>query len=292
MAKAPLMEKALGKLLNLSGFESRVVGAKHRRLHVFVGEGSGSLPPIMLVHGIGASASSFGPLMHLLRSSFSKIIVPDFPGHGQSAPIPNLKGHEQLFSETCASLTEFIREPIYLFGNSMGGAFSVYWAEHYRELTRGLVLCSPAGAPMDKRELDAFRSQFDLSTLAKARNFAGKLTHTMPAPAAWLLALSLREVFATKTVRTLLANLTPGDGLHPDELARLDMPVMFLWGKSEHLMPEAHFNYFAAHLPGHVYITRPERFGHCPQLDRPAELARYIVDFSSNATQAKVRGAA
>ena len=283
MSQTAFMDRFLTKRLNAAGFASRVIGAQGRQLHVLVGEGTGQLPPLVLVHGIAASAASYGPMMKILRQHFKQIIVPDLPGHGLSAPLAVHTGHDEIFAAATSSLRELITEPVYIFGNSMGGGFSMYWAERHPELTLGLILCSPAGAPMQQADLQVFLASFRLDTLAKARIFAGKLTYRMPSLIAWLMAPIVKRGFASPTVLQILAHLTPGEGVTPEQLGKLTMPLLFLWGKAERLMPEAHFHYFAKHLPAHARIERPATFGHCPQFDRPAEVAKYVVEFAAKA---------
>jgi pimeloyl-ACP methyl ester carboxylesterase len=56
---------------------------------------------------------------------------------------------------------------------------------------------------------------------------------------------------------------------------------MFVWGRSERILPPSALAYFRAHLPAHVEILEPEGFGHCPHLDNPKRLARAITEFAS-----------
>ena len=132
--EAPLLDRVWSRAFNWLGFKSHFIGAGDRTLHVLVAEGTGHLPPILLVHGIGANAASFGPTMKFLQANFRKIIALDFPGHGLSAPLPFALDHEGTFAVTAACLRGFIDEPMFIFGNSMGGGFSMYFAERYPEM--------------------------------------------------------------------------------------------------------------------------------------------------------------
>jgi pimeloyl-ACP methyl ester carboxylesterase len=61
------------------------------------------------------------------------------------------------------------------------------------------------------------------------------------------------------------------------------MPILLLWGKSERLLPRAHLEWFAAHLPAHTIIEEPDGIGYCPHFDAPGVLARRIVRFVRSA---------
>jgi pimeloyl-ACP methyl ester carboxylesterase len=97
------------------------------------------------------------------------------------------------------------------------------------------------------------------------------------------LNLIAHEVPATverRAVRELLQAASNDDAPTPEELAALKMPILLLWGKSERLFPNRHFEYFTENLPKHAILERPESFGHCPHLDAPKRLAERIVTFA------------
>jgi pimeloyl-ACP methyl ester carboxylesterase len=186
-----------------------------------------------------------------------------------------------IFSAAATTLSESLDEPVYLFGNSMGGAFSIYWAEQAPQFFLGVGLLSPGGAPMAAPELEEFRKIFALNSFKDARVFAGKLARKIPAPVAWALSPLLRYSFRDPLVKKILAAIQPNEGVQPEQLAKLTMPLMFIWGKAERVLPDAHFHYYAANLPPHAVVLRPEKFGHCPQMDQPAALAQQIIQFAA-----------
>ena len=57
------------------------------------------------------------------------------------------------------------------------------------------------------------------------------------------------------------------------------MPLLFLWGRSEKLLPASALRYFRAHLPAHAVIEEPVGFGHTPQLEVPGRLAERVLAF-------------
>ncbi len=52
--------------------------------------------------------------------------------------------------------------------------------------------------------------------------------------------------------------------------------VRLLWGKHDRFLPPATFNYFRQYLPK-AEVQLLEGCGHCPHLERPAELADAIA---------------
>jgi len=72
----------------LAGFEERFAEIRSVRLRYFVG---GSGPPLVLVHGLGGAASNWVELAPILARRH-RVILPDLPGHGRSAPLPAAHG--------------------------------------------------------------------------------------------------------------------------------------------------------------------------------------------------------
>ena len=68
----------------LRGFVERRVAVKGGLVRYFVG---GDGPPLVLVHGLGGAASNWTALAPRLAAQ-RRVLVPELPGHGGSAPLP------------------------------------------------------------------------------------------------------------------------------------------------------------------------------------------------------------
>jgi len=292
MYRAPLLDRVWSKIVNLAGFTSKFIGTDRARLHILEGAGKGQLPTIVFVHGIGANAASFALAMHQLKADFRHLIAIDLPGHGLSPPLAVAQDHMSTFAEAAATLRLYLNEPIYIYGNSLGGAFALAFAERFPELVLGVILSSPVGAPMDQAELADFVQRLSFSTLRQAREFAAKLTDRMPMIVAWIMAPFIRNIFANVTIRTILSRFSPEHRVDPQQLAALKMPLSMLWGKEDRLMPNGQFEYFLKHLPAHAQVLRPSGFSHCPHLDHPTRVALSIRTFAKQATQMSLNEAA
>ncbi|HEX8795332.1 MAG TPA: alpha/beta fold hydrolase, partial [Polyangiaceae bacterium] len=91
-------------------------------VHTYDVEGRGSLPPMVLLHGLGASATPFGPMMGRLRPHVSRLVAPDYPGHGFSGEAAGVVTPTALFEAMTTALDALLVEPAVLVGNSLGGA--------------------------------------------------------------------------------------------------------------------------------------------------------------------------
>lgn len=274
----PLAER-IGRLaLRRRGVTARWVETPHGRLHVYDAQGRGTLPPIVLLHGLGSASTPFGPVLARLRPHTRRVVAPDLLGHGFSDEHAKLTP-EVLFDSISNALEQLVDEPAILVGNSLGGAVALHYAMSHTARVRALVLVSPAGAHSSAEEWDELRRTFSLGSRKEARAFIDRLYHRPP----WithLIAHELPSVMARRSVKDLVHGASNDHFVKPDELRALQMPILFLWGESERLLPDSHFDYFARHLPKHAVIERPRGFGHCPHFDDPGELVRRITAFA------------
>lgn len=111
-----------------------------RTRYFLAGEG----PPLTVVHGLGGAAVNFtklGPLLARRR----RVLIPDLPGHGLSAPFESVDGlttysrHVQALAEREGML------PGAVLGYSMGGVIALRLAVEAGEDVTALALVAPAG---------------------------------------------------------------------------------------------------------------------------------------------------
>jgi pimeloyl-ACP methyl ester carboxylesterase len=274
-----IVERLQQRSLNRAGFQSSMRSTEHGDQHYYTAAGSGPLPPIVLFHGIGASASSYGPLMRRVRHACQGVVALDLPGHGLSAPLRDERGYQRLFDVGCSVARSIIEEPSIVFGNSMGGAFALEFARRHPELVSGLVLCSPAGSPMEAALLESFLTRFELGDTAAARRFMERV-FSQPPWYSFLTLPLLRRIFASPTVRGVLESLKANEGATREQLHALTMPILFIWGKRDRLMPAEHLHFYRENLPPHARIVEPDTFGHCPQIDEPGTVSRMLLGFA------------
>jgi pimeloyl-ACP methyl ester carboxylesterase len=276
----PLAERVARVALRRRGFGTRVVDLGDAGVHVYEAQGHGSLPPLVVLHGIGSAAAAFARVLAGLQRHASRVIAPEMPGHGFSPPPFGVMTPDRLVDTMTRALDRLVPEPAILCGNSLGGAVALNYALARPEKVQGLVLLSPAGLRLPASDLEALRRTFLFETDLDTRRFLERLYHRRPI----LLPLLAREVRANMSrpvVRHLLQTVTPNHGIEPSELRKLSVPTLFVWGASERILPSVLLEGFRAHLPEHAEIEHPEGVGHCPHLDAPARTVARIVRFAS-----------
>jgi pimeloyl-ACP methyl ester carboxylesterase len=126
----------------LGGTQRRWTWRGHEIFATEAGEG----PPVLLVHGVYAGASSFEyrALFGLLAERHH-VIAFDLLGCGRSDH-PNLGYSAELFTEQIvAALATFAEGPVTLVGSSIGAAFAIRAATRSRERVGHLVAICPTG---------------------------------------------------------------------------------------------------------------------------------------------------
>ncbi|MGB2952262.1 MAG: alpha/beta fold hydrolase, partial [Gaiellaceae bacterium] len=127
----------------IPGFEERFAAVRGCRMRYFVG-GPDEGEPIVLVHGLGGSATNWVDLAPLLAAR-CRVLVPELPGHGGSSPLPAVPNLAVLADRVglVAEREGFL--PAAVVGHSMGGVVALRLAIRRPDDVRALVLAGSAG---------------------------------------------------------------------------------------------------------------------------------------------------
>ncbi len=116
----------------------------HSIHYVQAGEQRSHKPPLLLVHGFGASTDHWRKNIAELRKDFAVWAI-DLLGFGRSAK-PNIEYSGNLWRDQLQDfITEVIGKPAVLAGNSLGGYASLRVAAQCPESAVGLILLNSAG---------------------------------------------------------------------------------------------------------------------------------------------------
>jgi pimeloyl-ACP methyl ester carboxylesterase len=227
----------------LDGFEERELEWRGTRLR-YVVRGAG--PPLVLVHGLGGTIENWRALA-LPLAEHHRVLVPDLPGHGHSAPLSEA-GNVDALAEAVLGVVaaEELRGAVWI-GHSLGGVVALRAAALRPDAVRGLVLAAAAGIGSATRS-----AQVTLAVLGVAR--PGRLI--APHRHAWARSrLGRRAAFGWWGVADpdaldpdLAEAFLVGPAYHTDtrqagrallvsdprtELDRVTCPCLCLWGASD-----------------------------------------------------------
>jgi pimeloyl-ACP methyl ester carboxylesterase len=277
--------------------ESRWVTDREGRRTYMIARGQGACPTV-LVHGGLSQAGEWALMAGKLPSP---VLIPDRPGCGLSYPIDYLRvpDYRKAAADWLLDLVNGIGvEQVDLVGNSMGGYFSIALATAYPHRVRRLVLTgAPAG--LDKK-LPLFPRLWgnpvtgpfiskqkitDAETLRK-RVFASLLVaHPEKVPLDFLetMVAGMALPGVDRAAYTMLRIVTTLGGFRSqlmmrDDMARLAVPTLFLWGDADAFAPPSSGQDMVAKMPDARIEVLPNT-GHLPYVDRPDAVAAAITGF-------------
>ncbi len=112
--------------------------------YVKAGQDNKTKPPLLMVHGFGASTDHWRKNIEQLQQTFQVWAI-DLLGFGRSQK-PKLQYSATLWRDQLHDfITEVIGQPVVLAGNSLGGYASLCVAAQKPESTKGLILINSAG---------------------------------------------------------------------------------------------------------------------------------------------------
>lgn len=256
--------------------------------------------PLVLLHGICLASAHWASLV--ARLGRRRWIAIDMPGHGGSdgADYTGVDLRRWHTSMLCGCLDALGLDTAHIVGHSYGGMMGLWLALDAPQRVRSVV---SLGAPSV-----ALGARPDLTFRMLSKRGIGPLVLAMPSPDAvyrWMLALSLgrraidaapaaliratylgtRRRDLARTVSTYLREQFRGADASPpryvlqdDELARIQRPVLFVWGDhDDRYQPIAEARRKASRIPTARFELVPGR--HEPWLDDPAPCAQLIADF-------------
>ena len=230
-------------------------------------------PLLVLLHGAGDQAGTWNKVAPELKHHF-QLVIPDLAGHGESDPAAGPLGLGTLLTalEQVLDATPWRDSSLAFAGNSLGAWMAMLYAQKHPERVTRLVLID--GGPI--------KNASEIGIMPKDREEARRaldavLDPSSPRPPNFVLD-DLVRVSNTGPISRLLAagveNMSKY--LLEDKLASFPLPVDLIWGASDRLVPLDYAKRLQSQLP-HCTLTVIERCGHAPQLERPRELTRVLL---------------
>jgi 3-oxoadipate enol-lactonase len=143
----------------LPGFATRELHHRGTPLRYAVG---GAGPPVVLVHGLGGAASNWRALAPALATE-RRVIVPELPGHGGSAPLAAAPTVDPFADAVLAVLEAEDALPAPWVGHSLGGLVGLRAAVRRPEAVTGVVLAAAPGISSSSRVSEAVVSVIGLA---------------------------------------------------------------------------------------------------------------------------------
>jgi pimeloyl-ACP methyl ester carboxylesterase len=258
---------------------------------------AGEGPPLLLIHGLGASSMAWHFQLDRLASAH-RVYAIDLPGHGGSpAPAVPVDG-ERAAEVVVAFLEQVLGGPAAVVGHSLGGAVALLAALRRPELVSALALISSAGLG---RELSPFLRAMCLPGVDRLavvvgpwlvrvagrvglvrRRLAGGEVLT-PVLAEALEVYRRRHAIRAFTTALRAVAGTGGQQARyvlAHRLRELAVPVLVVWGRGDRVLPLVHGLRAAEAARGRLEVLD---CGHSPMLEAAARFTELLRDFLAGA---------
>ena len=262
--------------------------------------------PLVLIHGLGATKSSWLPIVPDLARRY-RVIAVDVPGFGASSK-PMGPYNAPWFSDHMFRLLDRMGiERAFLAGNSMGGRISIEMAMRSPSRVSGIACLCPAAA-FSKRPL--------LWMARIARPELGVLAARLPRDR---VRAGLKDLFASprrveeswydaaiddflqvwRDPRARMAFFASLRHIYLDEpygesgfwarLAELQPPALFLYGSRDVLITARFARRVQLAVPS-ASVEVWKDCGHVPQIEHPERTASTLLDFYARNSESRKAG--
>lgn len=107
-------------------------------LNINCAESPSTGKPLLLLHGWTARWQEFLPIIPELEKNWH-LYAPDFRGHGKSDRAKSYRIQDYMH-DMAFLIKNVIKEPVCLFGHSLGGMVGILVAAHHPELVKALII--------------------------------------------------------------------------------------------------------------------------------------------------------
>jgi pimeloyl-ACP methyl ester carboxylesterase/putative sterol carrier protein len=261
--------------------------------------GPSDAPPLILLHGLGATNASLLPCLADLARDH-RVIAPDLPGFGESAaPLASYSA-----AWFAAWLEAFQRavgaRRATLLGNSLGGRIALEAGLTHPRSVRALVLLTPSPAFRRLRELvpavrllrpELASVPMPLNHRLMVAGIKTMLSDPSRLPKPWYDAAADEgiRVFRSRahrvaffaTARQIFLEEAHGQHGFWDRLPNLEPPALFVWGDRDRLVPASFARHVTNALPDAQSVVLSDS-GHVPQFEHPERTMALVREFLSS----------
>lgn len=242
--------------------------------------GGDSGDSLVLLHGLGASAERWNPVVPFLKRHF-RLIVPDIVGFGYS--------DKPAVDYTMDLFVDFVRKffdamgisNAHVMGSSLGGQISAEFVLDNGDRVKRLILVSPTGTA---NTMTATLNRYVTAAMYPNSDFVwdtfgsiGMIPKEDPYQFVDDFVRRMRLPNAKMAFLSTLLGLRDSSNIH-NRLHRIRAPTMLVWGGMDTMIPEIHSKHFTSLIPDCVYMNMPES-GHAPFTEHPKIFYGHVRKF-------------
>jgi 2-hydroxy-6-oxonona-2,4-dienedioate hydrolase len=238
----------------------------------------GKGPPLVYLHSAGGEME-WTPFHNALAEHFS-VIAPAHPGFSLSEGLDQIDTIHDLAWHYVDFFEQFDLRGVPVVGFSLGAWLAVELAILCPELIGKLVMVDAAGlhlpdAPTAEWFIDDLHKLRELLFFDPQGPIALEVAPLEPSEIQLLMFLRAREATARVGWNPYLH-----DPKLPQHLRRVRCPTLIIWGRDDKLIPLAHGQFYAEHIPG----ARLEVLSHCGHMlpyEKTDDFVRLVNQFAT-----------
>jgi pimeloyl-ACP methyl ester carboxylesterase len=236
---------------------------------------AGQGPAILVLHGWGGSSDSWIETQKILSKEY-KVIVPDLPGFGKSAP-PQRPWKVGDYVDFVSKFSEKLNlEDFFLIGHSFGGRISIKFSIQHPEKVKKLILCDSAGIKPDPS-----LKTIIIFWLVRIGNaiFTPKIFKRFQDSARNLFYIFLRNrdyAKANGVMKETIKKVLAEDLLL--EVPKIKAETLIIWGEADRMVPLKYARMFKEKIENSRLEVLP-KIGHSPHLEVPKNFSEIVLKF-------------
>lgn len=258
-----------------TSFETQKLDIAGKKIYMNVG-GEGS--KLIYLHS-AAGETDWMPFHAELANHF-QVHAPTHPGFSLSTGLDQIDDIHDMAWHYVDLFEHLGWRQVPVVGFSLGAWIALEVALLRPDLISKLVLVAAAGIRIEGAPV----AELFLGDFKKARELVFYDPESPIVKVAMPLTLDDSRVLMWMRAQEATARIGWNPYLHdpklPGHLHRIGCPVQILWGRQDKLIPLAHGEYLADHLPN-ATLTVFEPCGHMVPFEKPAEFVTAVADFAS-----------
>jgi len=261
------------KMTHINGFSIRYLDSNN------VKHPSSKTKVLLLLHGIGASAERWLPVVPGL-SRYFRVVIPDIIGFGYSDK-PTVEYTLDFFLSFLQKFLDNLNIGVSsLVGSSFGGWMATEFSIRFSKRIDKLVLAAPAGIMQSSTHV---LDQYIMAALYPTRENALKAFRDMaydPGSVTEDTVLDfvnrMRLPNAKYAFMSTLLGIRDSPKLS-DRLSKILVPTLFIWGNNDSMIPLRYLGDYRQVPKSEILIIKD--CGHSPFVEKPGEFNKALLNF-------------
>ncbi len=243
-------------------------------------DSSSDRPPLVLIHGLGASAERWEFVVPILRRHF-RVVVPDLIGFGLSDK-PLADYTPDFFADFLEGFFERtgVAGPS-LIGSSLGGHIAAEYCSRDSSSVEKLILVSPSGVMKTSTPaLDAYIMAALYPSREGAKNAFQEMTGSPRKIDLHIIdgfVQRMQMPNAKMAFMSTLLGLKNADMITA-KLRSIETPTLIVWGGRDPVIPIEHAEHFVSSIRDCRFL-RMDFCGHTPYVEDPDRFCQVVLGF-------------